>query len=102
VLGRVARATGALDDARRWYRHALATFDGCGARFEVGRTHLALAELTARAEDLIAAGVHLGEADRVFRQLGVPRYAQRTHALALRLGLPAPGPPSQPASPAER
>jgi tetratricopeptide (TPR) repeat protein len=87
VLGKIAQATGALEEAERWYREALGTFADCGARFEVGRTRLALAGLAGEVGDHDGAAAHLAEARRVFSLLHVSRYEERACALAGRLGL---------------
>ncbi|HEV8676786.1 MAG TPA: sigma 54-interacting transcriptional regulator [Methylomirabilota bacterium] len=88
--GRIAAARGARAEGARGLGEALATFAQSGARFEVGRTHLALAELAGAAGDTAAAARHLGEAWAAFRALGVAPYEARAGALAARLGLPRP------------
>jgi DNA-binding NtrC family response regulator/tetratricopeptide (TPR) repeat protein len=90
LLGRVRQAEGRLEDARAEMRAALATFGESGARFEVGRTHMGLAEVAHAAGDAPAAAEHVQAAAGVFAALGVPVYAARTAALAGRLGVPLP------------
>jgi tetratricopeptide (TPR) repeat protein len=82
ALGRIARARGALQESVAYYTKALATFAACDARFEVGRTHLILAELAWAQGDADTANIHTREADVLFRRLQVPRYVERAEALA--------------------
>jgi predicted ATPase len=87
TLGRIAQASGALVEAERYLNEALTTFAAMSARFEVGRTHLALAELAQRQSQREAATLHVTEAYHLFTTLGVPAYAQRTVQYATRYGL---------------
>jgi hypothetical protein len=59
------------------------------ARFELGRTHLALAALAQHQHDREAASAHITAAHRLFIALCVPMYVERTmqHAQALGLSL---------------
>ena len=58
------------------------------ARFEVGRTHLALAELGYVQENHEAAATHLQEAHQLFRALQVPKYVERAEQLAKEFRVP--------------
>ena len=87
ALGRIAQATGALADAERHLNEALTIFAAMSARFEVGRTHLALAELAQRQGNREAATLYVTEAHHLFTTLGVPAYVQRTVQYASSLGL---------------
>ncbi|HEX3553745.1 MAG TPA: adenylate/guanylate cyclase domain-containing protein [Thermoanaerobaculia bacterium] len=80
TLGRVARAAGDREEAEKWLREALESFRALEAPFEVARTRLDLA-LLAGAGSETAAG-QLGEARRMFAELGVPVYVERTDRLA--------------------
>lgn len=82
VLGRIAMATGAVSEAAMYLQEALQTFGAIPARFEVGRTHLALAELAHAQGNREALGAHLDEARALFRALQVPKYIARTESLA--------------------
>lgn len=64
---------------------ALDAYASVSARFEVGRTHLALAELMALRGDRGSAARHLQEAHRLFTALQVPRYIARADAVARSL-----------------
>jgi len=85
--GRIAQATGALAEAERHLNEALAIFAAMSARFEVGRTHLALAEIAERQSNREAATLHVTEAHHLFIILGAPAYVQRTVQYASRCGL---------------
>ncbi len=89
-LGRVLQAEGRLPEARRQLTEGLGSFEKSEARFEVGRTHLALAEVAGALGESKAAARHVEEAASVFRALGVPAYARRAAELARRLDLPLP------------
>jgi hypothetical protein len=87
TLGRIAQASGALVEAEGYLNEALTTFAAMSARFEVGRTHLALAELAQCQSQREAATLHVTEAHHLFTTLGVPAYVQRTVQYATRYGL---------------
>jgi tetratricopeptide (TPR) repeat protein len=82
ILGRITRARGEFNDAERHSTQALETFASIDARFEVGRSHLALAELARDRGNPDAAAKSLHEAYRMFQALGLPRYLERTERLA--------------------
>jgi tetratricopeptide (TPR) repeat protein len=87
TLGRIAQATGALAEAECHLNEALTTFTAMQARFEVGRTHLALAELAQHQGKRAAVTLHLTTAHHLFTALCVPVYAQRVMQYACALGL---------------
>src|SRR5262249_27585819 len=86
ALGRINLASGALADAAASFEEALRTFEPMGARFMIGRTQLAFAELAARREDREATMHALTEAHGIFTALGVRRYRERAEELARRFG----------------
>jgi hypothetical protein len=87
ALGRVARADGDCATAAHWLKEALSTFATMQARFEVGRTHLALAELAHDQGQREALTLHLSEAHHLFTALRVPVYVERTTQYSSTLGL---------------
>jgi DNA-binding SARP family transcriptional activator len=87
VLGRIAMAERALAEATEHFEHALAEFAQIPAPFEIGRTHLDLAELSHARGDRDAAAQHLAQALRAFTTLKVAGYVERATSLAARLGL---------------
>jgi hypothetical protein len=90
ALGLLARAEGRLDDAEQELSEALRVFETIGARLEVGRTHLALAEVTMAQGRGQATLEHLGSAHHLFRALNVPRHVEKVARLARDAGLPSP------------
>ena len=92
ALGRIARADADPATAEASIRDALATFASIEARFELGRTHLDLADLAADRRNSAAATAHVAEARAIFAALCAPRYAERAGALAAQLaGVPSAG-----------
>jgi uncharacterized protein HemY len=87
ALGRMAQADGDFAAAAHWFTDALSTFTAMQAHFEVGRTHLALAELAQRQDDRAEVILHLSEAHHLFTTLGVPVYVEHTTQYASALGL---------------
>ena len=83
VLGRCALVRGALDEAAARFDAARATFAGIEARFEVGRTLIASAEVLRARSDEPGALVALEDARRIFEELGALRYVERVSLLAL-------------------
>lgn len=65
------------------------------ARFEIGRTHVSLANLAEDRDDRERVMLHLTEAHHVFTVLRVPRRRVHTEAMASRLGLSLSGPVDQ-------
>lgn len=82
VLARIAYAEGDVAAAEARLETSLAIFTRVGAAFEVGRTHLVVAELARRRDDRAATRRHLAEAARWLEHLDVPRYHERLRALA--------------------
>ena len=87
ALGRMAQADGDLAAAEQCLKEALSTFAAMQARFEVGRTHLALAELALAQDYREAVTLHLSAAHQLFTALNVPVYVARTTQYASTLGL---------------
>lgn len=94
TLGRIALAEGALAEAETHLHDALATFISMQARFEMGRTHLALSELADVQDNRERVAVHLTEAYHLFKTLRIPPYVtyteQRAHELGLSFSVPSP------------
>jgi tetratricopeptide (TPR) repeat protein len=82
TLGRIAQAEGAYDEAMTLLTEALDAYASVSARFEVARTHLALAELMLLGGDRARAERHLQGAHRLFTALQVPCYVERAEAVA--------------------
>lgn len=90
VLGTLALSRGALPAAGQHLRAALDGFSALPARFEIGRTHLALSELAhAQAHDALAQQ-HLSEAYHLFTALQVAPYVARAAHVAQQLGVSLP------------
>jgi class 3 adenylate cyclase/tetratricopeptide (TPR) repeat protein len=90
TLGCTAQAAGALEEAEHYLKEALSTFTAMQARFEVGRTHLALAELAQRQGNREAAARDLIAARHLFIALRVPTYVQHAEQRARELALSFP------------
>ncbi|HJX79617.1 hypothetical protein, partial [Glutamicibacter sp.] len=69
ALGRIAQVSGAPAEAETHYMAALQTFTSTQGRFEVGRTHLALAELAHAQGNRDAATAHANNAHTLFMAL---------------------------------
>ncbi len=80
ALGRIARATGDREEAERWLGEALESYLSIQAPFEVALTRLDLARVAGAGSDEAAA--QLGEARRMFAELGLPVYVEKTDRLA--------------------
>jgi class 3 adenylate cyclase/tetratricopeptide (TPR) repeat protein len=87
ALGRLTRTAADVTEAKTHFTDALATFGSVEARFEVGRTHLALAELGTTTGDPGMAATHLRAAHRLFVDLVVPTWVARTEGLATAAGV---------------
>jgi len=85
VLGQIALAGGAIDEAESQLTEARQTFESIGAEFEVGRVHLAPADLAGRRGDRERVRTHLGLAGGIFERLRVPRDVERADRLAREL-----------------
>src|SRR5262249_20770487 len=81
-LGRIAQVSGALAEAETHYMEALQTFASAQGHFEVGRTHLALAELAHAQGNRDAVTAHANNAYALFMALKTPRYVERTQQFA--------------------
>jgi hypothetical protein len=69
ALGRVARAAGDLAEAERWLTEALETFEAVRSCFDVGRTHLDLADLARAQRQPAHVTSHLAEAEQRLAEL---------------------------------
>jgi tetratricopeptide (TPR) repeat protein len=82
VLGQVAQASGVLTEAYTHLSAALDTFTAIQSRFEAGRTHLTLSELTYAQGNREAATAHANNAYALFMALKTLRYVERTQQFA--------------------
>jgi DNA-binding SARP family transcriptional activator len=87
VVGRLALATGRLDDAERELEAAVRTFAASETRAQVGRSLLPLAELRAARGDDAGAATALRTTLDLFTRMRTPRLVERTEALAAKLGV---------------
>lgn len=87
ALGKIALADGAVSEAETRLQQALDTFAAMSARFELARTHLALARLAYHQDHHGVATEQLAQAHRLFIDLSVPTYVERTVQDAQELGL---------------
>jgi tetratricopeptide (TPR) repeat protein len=86
VLGRIAQRRGDRSQAQRHLEDALECFRSSEAPLEVGRTLLALAEVTLSTETPSAAA-HLRKAHELFVTLRVPPHVDRAQLVARQLGV---------------
>jgi hypothetical protein len=87
VLGHIALAQERWEDATTRLTTAQDTFTTMRARFEVGRTHLALADLAQAQQHHALLAIHLTAALTLFRRLRVPAYATQVTTRARGAGL---------------
>jgi tetratricopeptide (TPR) repeat protein len=87
VLGQIAQASDALTEAHPPLGEALKTFAAIQSRFEMGCTHLALAELAHAQGNRDAATAHANNAHALFMALKTPRDVERTQQFASACGL---------------
>ena len=90
ILGKALQARSLYAEAETYLKDALQTFTAMAARFEVGRTHLALAELAHQQGDHSATTLHLTNAYELFQRLQIPRYVEQTSVRATALGVSLP------------
>jgi tetratricopeptide (TPR) repeat protein len=83
ALGRIARAAGDQEGAETWLEQALESFRVIQAPFEMGRTRLELALLAGAGS--VEAGRQLEEARKLFGELRVPLYVEKSDSLAAEL-----------------
>jgi hypothetical protein len=88
TLARIVQTNGAFMKAKQYLLEDLQSLTAMHARFEVGRTNLALAALAHAQGNREAAATSLKEAQALFKHLRVPRYAARTAELAKACGVP--------------
>jgi len=87
LLGMVARARGALAEAREHLESALDLFASVDTRFQVARMRLMLADLCHAAGDKETATGHVQAALETFRRLRVPLYVERAESMSATLGV---------------
>ena len=87
LLGRVLQARGELSSTQLHLDNAVRTFRTIGAKFELGRTYLARAELSSAQGDDEGAGSYLTEAHHLFDILQLPKYVEQTEQLSHTLGV---------------
>jgi class 3 adenylate cyclase/tetratricopeptide (TPR) repeat protein len=87
MMGLIAKASGALDEAGTVLAEALETFRSTGEAYHVARVHLDLAMLRAARKQDTAARGHFREAHSAFKTLRVPKYVERTLEIARRCGI---------------
>jgi ATP/maltotriose-dependent transcriptional regulator MalT len=85
VLGKIQQARG--QGAEACLTDALHTFTTMSAHFEVGRTHLALAELAHHQGKHQATTLHFNNAYTLFQHLQLPFYGEHTNARATVLAV---------------
>jgi tetratricopeptide (TPR) repeat protein len=77
ALGRIAQARGMLGEAEQAYSEALTAFAAMSAHYELGRTYLDFASLTATQGNQTATLAHLNAAHALFKSMQLPQYVQR-------------------------
>lgn len=77
LLGRLLQASETYAEAETCLKDALQTFTEMQARFEIGRTQLALAELAHVWQQPEVARQHLQTAYHLFRSLEIARYTEQ-------------------------
>ncbi len=87
TLGRIALTIDVLSEAETLLNESLQTFVTCQRRFEVGRTHLDLAELAHAQGNQETATTHLSTAYAWFKKLQVPKWVEKTEQLAQEHGV---------------
>jgi tetratricopeptide (TPR) repeat protein len=90
LFGRIARCRGRLPEAETHFDQACETFASIQARFELARTHLALADLAHARASPERVATHLGEARSLFMTLGLPKWVARSEQAAQRFGVAPP------------
>lgn len=88
LFGRIERARGRLPEAEAHFHQARETFASIGARFELARTYLDLAELAHARGSAEMAAAHLSGARDLFIAMRIPKYVARSEQAAQRLGVP--------------
>lgn len=87
LQGRIARARGDPVQARRNFDEAVTILTSIGARFELARTHLELAEIAEASSEREVAAAQLRAARAYFVDLQVPKYVERANRLSERLAI---------------
>jgi tetratricopeptide (TPR) repeat protein len=89
VLGKLALARKNFGEAKQHLETAANIFARLGARFELARTCLELANTCHATGNRPAATSKLGQARMLFIELATPRYVERADALRNSLGYPS-------------
>jgi len=87
VLGTISRSKGMHTEAQQHLRAASEAFQMVGARFELGRVELELAETAHLQGADEPAAAHLREAQSIFANLKTPIFVERAHSLARQFGV---------------
>ena len=86
TLGLLAHTEADLQGAAAHLTAAIGTFSSMGARYEVARTRLCMAEVAHKCGDDNAARFQLDEASTAFEVLGIPVWAERALEIDASLG----------------
>jgi class 3 adenylate cyclase/tetratricopeptide (TPR) repeat protein/DNA-binding XRE family transcriptional regulator len=89
LLGRLALDSGELREAEARLTESRDVLRSIEAQFELGQTHLALAELAQRQNDPPAMAAHSEQARRLFAASRAPKYVKRAAEVVAAAG-PAP------------
>jgi tetratricopeptide (TPR) repeat protein len=85
TLGLLAKTGACAPEAVAQLAAAIDTFSRMGARYEIARTRLAVAEVAHASGDRETARAQLDEARMLFEALGVPRWVERANELGAGL-----------------
>jgi len=96
LLGRIARASGALAEAQDDLNQALQTLTSIRSRYWMARAHVELASLAGAQGNREAATSNLLAARSLFVALRVPNWVKRSEHLAEELGVGLPDDPTGP------
>lgn len=94
LLAQIAAQRNAIDKAKQLYQAAIKSFESRGEWFEIGMTHVMIAEMYKHLSDLDAARVAYSEAVQFFRKVGTEYYRDKTEKAIARLNHPQDDPES--------